>query len=277
MIRIGILSRISQVPVSTLRYYDELGLLKAAHIDASSGYRFYQLEQLARLQRILALKELGLSLDEIQRLLENEISLEEIKGMLRLKQVELRRQLESETERLQRLENWLKQIEQEQTMPEYEVVIKKVDPMPVLSIRDVIPTYPAQGALWDELDAFLDQNRLAVQSPGITIYHQEEPQIVAEVCLQAREPARAAAAVGQGRVQFHPLDGLETAASTIYRGPLDAIGDGYQALIAWIERQGYQICGPLREVYLRGPKAHSQVDPDVIVEIQAPVTKARSS
>lgn len=44
MIRIGIFSRISQVPISTLRYYHTFGLLPAAHIDASTGYRYYTID-----------------------------------------------------------------------------------------------------------------------------------------------------------------------------------------------------------------------------------------
>jgi DNA-binding transcriptional MerR regulator len=273
MIRIGILARISQVPVSTLRYYDDIGLLKAAHTDEFSGYRYYSMEQLAQLQRITALKEMGLSLDEIRTLLEDDLSLDELRGMLRLKQAELHQRVQEESQRLARLENWLIQIEQEQAMPEYEVVIKQVEPMQVLSIRDLIPDYPDQGALWDELDNYLELHRIRVQPPGMSIYHQEEPEIEVEVCIPVKEPAKAAAASGQGRVRLHELEGIAQAASTIHRGPLNRIGEGYKALVGWIESQGYSISGPLREVYLRGPEAHSQTDPGVMVEIQAPVTK----
>lgn len=274
MIRIGIFSRISQVPVSTLRYYDTVGLIKAAHIDEQSAYRYYTIDQLSRMHRILALKEMGLSLEEIQTMLENDLPLAELRGMLRLKQAELRQQAQETTERLNRLENWLKQIEQEASMPEYEVVMKKIAPMRVLSIRDVIPNYQDQGALWDELDEYLGRHRIHVQPPGVTIYHQEEPQIDVQVCLQPKDQTQAAEAPREGRVQYGELPGIESAAATIHSGSLRNIGDGYKALVSWIERQGYQIAGPLREVYLRGPKAHSQTDPGVMVEIQAPVHKA---
>jgi DNA-binding transcriptional MerR regulator len=274
MIRIGIFSRISQVPVSTLRYYDAVGLIEAAHVDEQNGYRFYTIDQLSRMHRILALKEMGLSLEEIQTMLENDLPLEELRGMLRLKQAELRRQAQETAEQLNRLENWLKQFEQEASMPEYEVVIKKVEPMKVLSIRDVIPNYPDQGALWDELDEYLGRYKIHVQPPGVTVYHQEEPQIDVQVCLQPKDHKKAAEAPQEGRVQYGELQGIESAAATIHSGPLKDIGDAYTALVSWIERQGYQIAGPLREVYLRGPKAHSQTDPTVVVEIQAPVAKA---
>jgi DNA-binding transcriptional MerR regulator len=272
MIRIGIFSRISQVPVSTLRYYDAVGLIKAAHTDDFTGYRYYTIDQLPQLHRILALKEMGLSLEEIQKMWEKDLPIVEIRGMLRLKQAELRQHLQEESERLNRLENWLHQFEEEDSMPQYEVIMKKVEPVSVFSIRDVIPDYPDQGALWDELDAYLEQHRIQIQPPGVTVYHQEEPEIEVEVCLQAKDPG-ATARAPHGRVQFRELTGIESAASTIHSGPLKDIGDGYKALISWIERQNYRIVGPVREVYLRGPKAHSQTDPDVIVELQAPVAK----
>lgn len=274
MFRIGTFSRISQVPVSTLRYYDNVGLLKAAKIDPFTGYRYYTVDQLSQLHRILALKEMGLSLEEIRKMLEQELSLPELRGMLRLKQAELRQHLQEETERLQRLQNWLARIEQEETMPEYEVIVKKVDSMPVLAVRDIIANYPDQGALWDELDAYLERHKVYVEPPGVTVYHQEEPQIDVEVCLQVSNPSSVAGSPAEGRVQFHELPGIETAAATIYSGSLNRISDGYRALVSWIENHGYQICGPLREVYLRGPEAHSQTDPGVMVELQAPVMKA---
>ena len=90
MIRIGIYAKISQTPVSTLRYYDEIGLFPAAYTEEANGYRYYTLEQLPRLQRILALREMGLSLEEIHHLVQESLSFDELRGMLRLKQAELR-------------------------------------------------------------------------------------------------------------------------------------------------------------------------------------------
>jgi len=54
MLRIGEFSKISRDSVKTLRYYDEIGLLKPAQIDRFTGYRYYTLSQLSRLNRILA-------------------------------------------------------------------------------------------------------------------------------------------------------------------------------------------------------------------------------
>jgi len=62
MIKIGEFSKLVQVPVATLRYYDQIGLLKPIEVDRYTGYRYYQMDQLPRLNRILALKDLGFAM-----------------------------------------------------------------------------------------------------------------------------------------------------------------------------------------------------------------------
>lgn len=121
MIRIGDFSRISQTPISTLRYYDEVGLLKPVEVDHFTGYRYYAFDQLARLHRILALKALGFSLEEIRRLLLEALPAPELHGLLWRKRAELREQVEDNHERLEQVDAWLKQIEKENNMPTYAI------------------------------------------------------------------------------------------------------------------------------------------------------------
>jgi DNA-binding transcriptional MerR regulator len=121
MIRIGDFSRISQTPVSTLRYYDEVGLLKPIEVNHFTGYRYYTYDQLARLHRILALKELGFSLEEIRRLLEENLPARQTHAMLRRKRADLLGQAQDNHERLERLDVWLKQIEMENNMTAYTI------------------------------------------------------------------------------------------------------------------------------------------------------------
>src|SRR5512143_322161 len=116
MFKIGDFSKLSQVSVKALRYYDELGLLKPVEVDRFTGYRYYSADQLPRLHRILALKDLGLSLEQIAQLLDDDLPAAQLRGMLRLKQVELRAQMQEEQARLARVAARLNQIEQEGKM-----------------------------------------------------------------------------------------------------------------------------------------------------------------
>src|SRR5258708_9424704 len=108
MFKISEFSQLSQVSVKTLRYYDQLGLLKPAHADSRTGYRYYTAEQLLRLNRILAFKELGFTLEQITRLLDEQVPPEQIRGMFRLKQAQIQGLIESEQARLARIEGRLR-------------------------------------------------------------------------------------------------------------------------------------------------------------------------
>src|SRR5512141_1960824 len=174
MIRIGDFSKLSRVSIKALRFYDEMGLLKPIQVDSFTGYRYYEFDQLARLYRILALKDLGFSLEEIGHLLDGGLPIEQMRGMLKLRQAEIRQRVEQEAERLERVDLWLKQIEQEECMSKYDVVIKKVDPVKVASVRGTVPTPPEQGPLWQELGTHLTQQHVQAVGPCFTLYHDME-------------------------------------------------------------------------------------------------------
>ena len=248
MLRIGEFSRITQVSVKTLRYYDEVGLLQPAGVDAFTGYRSYTLAQLPRLNRILALKDLGLSLEQIGLLLKHDLPPEQLRGMLRIKQAEIAQQVSETQARLEHVEARLMMIEMENAMSAYDVVIKKIEPLWVAGVRVIIPSYPEQGGLWMELDSYLGSQKVSPNGACFTLYHADEPQIDAEVC----EPLAAPFAAG-GRVQVHELPALEVAAA-IHHGPFLTISSAYDALIQWIEQNGYRISGPCRELYLQPPR-----------------------
>src|SRR5438874_13752435 len=122
MFKIGEFAKIARVTVRALRYYDEMGLLKPHEIDRWTGYRYYSADQLPRLNRILALKDLGLSLDQITGFIKHDLSAAELRGMLRMKQAELQQQMSETQAQLQRVEARLIQIEKENEMSTYDVV-----------------------------------------------------------------------------------------------------------------------------------------------------------
>jgi DNA-binding transcriptional MerR regulator len=271
MIRIGDFSKLSRVSVKALRYYDEMGLLKPVSVDRFTGYRLYEYNQLAVLNRILALKELGFSLEEIGRLLDDGLSLEQMRGMLKLRQTEAHQRVREETERLERIESRLRQIEQENNMSKYDVVIKNVEAVKVASVRDLVPTPPEQGGLWGELGGYLAMHH--VQPIGIcfTLYHDEdfkERDWDLEVC----EPIDGDL-TESGRVKVRNLPAA-TVACTIHNGPFATLNEAYNAIGTWLDANGFRIVGPCRELYLNPSKNNSQTDPNTVTEIQFPVEKA---
>ncbi len=272
MIRIGDFSKLSRVSIKALRFYDEMGLLKPVEVDRFTGYRYYEFDQLPRLYRILALKDLGFSLEEIGRLLEGELSTEQMRGMLKLREAEIRQRVEEEAERLERVALWLRQIEQEDSMSRYDVVIKKIEPTRVASVRGMVPTPPDQRSLWDELMDYLQQKSVRMIGPPMAIYHDpefKEQDWDIEVVMPIGEEIPAS-----GRVNIYGLPGVEKMACVVHTGPFATILEAYDALGKWIDQNGYQIVGPGRELNLRLPeRLGDQNDPNTVNEIQLPVEK----
>src|SRR5215831_18698381 len=134
MIRIGDFSRLARVSVVTLRHYDDLGLLKPARVDPETGYRYYTPDQLPRLNRILALKELGFSLEQVARLSSAELPAAQIRGMLVLQRAQLEQQVREQRARLAAVEARLQDIECEGAPPAFDIVVRPVEPQLVASI-----------------------------------------------------------------------------------------------------------------------------------------------
>lgn len=282
--KIGDFSRLTQVSVKALRHYDELGLLKPASQDPFTGYRYYAFDQLPRLNRILALKDLGLSLEQIARLLEQGLPPEQLRGMLRLKQAELQMGLHLEQARLLRVEAKLRQIEQEGKMPSQDVIIKRVAPLRVAAIRGVIPSYPEQGGLWQALDGYLARRKVNPVGPCLTIYHDFEYREY-DVDVEVAEPVPGSPPE-EGQVRVYDLPAVEAMACVLHHGDFHNMGETYGALTSWIGSNGYRIVGPNREVYLRAvgypstqvqypPEYLTGADSDRLTEIQFPVEKTR--
>lgn len=273
MFRIGDFSRLSQVPVTALRFYDDMGLFKPAQVDRFTGYRYYTLEQLPRLNRILALRDLGLSLEQIAELLDEAVPAEQIRGMLRLKQAELQQDVREQQARLARVEARLRQIESEDKMPDYDVVLKKLEPLHILSIREIVPTVEQIAPLWTETYKALRATGYDEVSPCFSIGYDEELTLTnmdMEVIYPVAASCPSAIKLDGGRqMTTRELEGVESAACIVHRGDYNGLGAAYAALGKWISANGYAFAGPPREVYLRGGGG-----PEAVTEIQWPVEKA---
>src|SRR4030095_8992718 len=132
MFRIGDFSRLTRVPIKTLRYYDDINLFKPAQIDSFSGYRYYTFDQLPLLNRILALRGIGFSLEQIRQMVGEDggvtLGADELRGMLMLRRAQLQQEMDETLEKLAQVEIRLSQIEQEGKMSEVEILIKTVNP-----------------------------------------------------------------------------------------------------------------------------------------------------
>ncbi len=269
MLKIGDFSSLSQVSIKTLRYYDESGLLTPASVDPATGYRYYSASQLSRLHRILALKDFGFTLDQIAKVLNEGITAEQMRGMLLLRHAQQQKRVEEELDRLSRLTSRIRLIEQENKMA-YDVIIKSLPKQWIASVREIIPAYPAVGALYAKVAAGLGP-AMANSVMSVALWHDpeyKESDVDAEAGFYLKERVEA-----DGGVQVHELPEI-TAASTIHNGSFQRLSEAYDALLRWIAANGYQVSGPIRELYLHCPQPVRQDDESCVTEIQVPVKKA---
>lgn len=260
------------MPVSALRYYADLGILPPAEVDPESGYRHFSVSQLPRLNRILALKDLGLSLDDIRRILEEEPEAGELRGMLRLKHAEIGERLAEEQARLARVNARLRLIESEETMPDQDIVLKTIEPHHVLCFREVAPEPHAVGAMLMDAFAALGAAGITPIGPPFTRYHDEEftpTDIDVEVAIPVMPDVTEPVATPSGRkLVAADIPGGEMAV-VLHDGPFDTLDVTYAAIGTWIAESGYHIAGPPQEAYLR----ESTEDAPPLTEIRFPVTR----
>lgn len=255
MLKIGEFSKLARVSVKTLRYYADLGLLKPAYVDRYSGYRYYALEQLPRLNRILALKELGFSLIQIEQMVREDMGAGELQRLMRLKHAELAQQVQAEQARLERVALRLRQIEQEGRLPRFEVLLKPVETQLVASIRDTIGGYADLAELFRELASYLAGRSITTgREAALALYYDAEYRDQG-VDVEAAIPLNKDELRGfrdAARVSVRTLPRIE-AATVVYTGPYEGIGGAYGALMSWTQSHGYGAAGPNRELYLQGP------------------------
>ncbi|GGZ02564.1 MerR family transcriptional regulator [Streptomyces olivaceoviridis] len=274
MFTIGDFARHGRVSVRMLRHYDATGLLRPAHVDPVSGYRHYTAAQLARLNRIIALKDLGFSLRQVRDIVDEKVGAEELRGMLRLRRAELETAMAAAGARLVQVEARLRAIESEGHMPTNDVVIKTVPGVRVAELTATAASFdpedigPVIGPLYDELFRRLDSAGIAPTGPGVASY-EDAPEgggrITVHAAVQVSAPLQ-----DDGAFRVLDLPALDRAATIVHRGSMDTVLPTAQTLAHWIDAGGYRSTGYPREVSLECPENRD----DWVTELQAPVSRA---
>jgi DNA-binding transcriptional MerR regulator len=272
MLSIGDFARLGRVSPRMLRHYDELGLLRPVHVDPTTGYRSYRVAQLARLHRLLALRDLGLSLDQIGGVLEAEPPLEELRGMLRIRRAQIEQGLAEEEARLRRVEAHLRAIEGSTVMVTYDIVLKTTDPLRIAEAVGEAPGFghenlgPVFGRLVPEVLAQIDASGA---EPGLMVAWYEQPDDEGAVVLHAGFDIGDQDVDGNEQVQIVDLPVVEVA-SVVHQGSMETVEPAYVALVTWIEDSGFRLAGRSRELYLEWNDADYSRN---VTELQMPISR----
>lgn len=254
MYKIGELSRLCQLPVKTLRYYDSIGLLVPDEVDGFTGYRYYSAAKIADCNRIIALKELGFSLDEIRAYLHSE-SAKHLIALLDAKLAELRTSLAKGETQLKQLEAIRERMEEEHKKP-FDLVIKKADAITVAFTRAV---FPRKEDVFEEIASM--KQALPARLAGRTVvvnyeceYREDNFDLAACVEITGALPENAA--YTQRTLTFSS----DVATVICKKEELDA---AYRSMGVQLDDALVQIAGAYYEIYYE----------DGTVELRVPVWK----
>lgn len=271
MFTVGEFSRVAQVSKRLLRYYDEIGLFKPIRIDTMSGYRYYSAEQMPQLNRILALKELGLSLDQIRRMVEDSVSTDEMQGMLLLKKSEIEQQLRAELQRIRKIESRLQFLRDGEDNKPLNVILKRGITQHVLSTRRIVANFEEAVELFWQINASIPDSSIyglnfciCYTEPGI-----DESLDMEFGCIVDAKAHDAVMVRGGMELEFRMLPAVERMATSVVTGALETIHRGYAEIALWVERNGYRMIDVPRELTLQ--TASTLDGHDLITEIQVPV------
>ena len=270
MFSIGEFARHGRVSVRMLRHYDAIGLIRPACVDPASGYRSYQASQLDDLNRVIALKELGFTLQQVQAILEEKVSAAELRGMLKLRRAEIQASIEAETTRLARVEARLLTIEDGARVPADGVVVKRLAPVRVAELAGVAAGYepeaitPVIQPLYHDLWQRLCSADIPAAGPAVA-YYEDTPQ--GGILVHAAVPVAVPVPAPVEGVSLADLPEVGSAAAIIHHGSMDDVLPTGQALARWIDANGYRSAGYAREVTLNWSP-----DPEQwVTELQLPI------
>ena len=267
-LKIGEFSRLMQVTVKTLRHYEQKELLLPDEVDEWTGYRYYSVDQMQRLNTIRDLQRLGFTLDEIKELLEDDSHTPSIR-QLDAKINDTEAQLQQLITRRERLLNWRNSRKEMKTMEKFS--IQSLPEIIVASHREVIANYAALGPLCVNKIA-PEMQRLGCKCPPpgycFTIEHNKEykpTDIDIEYCEQVEEMG-----TDSDIIQFKRLQAIPKALCMKHIGPYERFYESYTEAFRYMEEQGYKIAGHPRTCYVDG--AWNQEDPEKWLSIiQIPI------
>ncbi len=270
MFKIGEFSRLTQISIRMLRYYDQMQLLKPETIDPRTGYRLYSTEQIPVLNKIIYLRDSGFSVAEILEILQITNN-DSLLHTLQKKEDEISSTIWNEKQKLEKISRIRDELQSDSNSElHYNITIKDIPSQLVLSLRQIIPTYYAEEQLWQELCTLAAENNIPVGQDCFSIYHDmeyKEQDVDVELCI----PVITKPAV-TGKLNLYETPPIPLMACTMVYGDFSNIAPTYCKFAYWLKHNHYHIAGPDRQIIHRGPWNETNQD-NYLTEIQIPIEK----
>ncbi|NLE00430.1 MAG: MerR family transcriptional regulator [Fibrobacter sp.] len=273
MLRIGDFSRLGRVTIKTLRFWDEIGLLKPDYVNKENGYRYYSAEKLGIVDEIRNLKDLGFYLEDIAQILKEKPTRKRWIELLQSRKDFILDELNLCQKTLSKIDRMIDLVQREQIMSVVE--IRELPEVIVASMRTVIPSYDALFKVVPPMGEIMRKQGAVCSVPAycFNIYHDgeyREKDIDVEICEAVVDFCKDGDGVVYKRMASVPI-----AAVIMHKGAYESLGASYSAILSWIEDNGYSIDGHPRESYIDGIWNKENSD-EWRTEIQIPVKKCKN-
>jgi DNA-binding transcriptional MerR regulator len=265
LLSIGAFASMTRLSIKALRLYDQLDLLQPRHVDPQTGYRFYGIDQLSSARMIRNMREMDMPLATIRQVLAALTSSPALAEALMQEYAEMR-EWQARQIRLQ-VGQLIQQIQQEQNPMSLEVNVKQLAPQQVLSVTHHIKVNKLDDTIRKSLDtlySLLKEQKVEAANAPFGIFHgaineQEDGPI--EICLPVSGQVQ-----GKGDVQVKELQGGDAACVMTVGAQTDfpAIMGAYDAAADWIQKNGYQMAEPPREIWHSGPGGEEEPKMEIV-------------
>ena len=262
--KIGMFAAMNHVTVKALRFYEEQGLLRPALIHPETGYRYYTLSQMAVLHQITALKQAGFTLEEIAHI---HAGTDE-EAVLLKKKSELLAKIADLTKQIAVVDGYLSKKKNSLSAP---VLVKTIPETTVAYMRIRLESYDGLFDRRPEMGALMEQAGCECALPEYCFTNYPEPgykdsDILVEICESVVEAKQET-----GGLRFKTLPEIQ-AACVFHRGSYRTFSESYETVLRYIEENGYEIAGEIRESYIDGIW-NKEDESQWLSEIQVPVRR----
>lgn len=272
MLSIGKFSKICEISTKTLRYYDEIGLIKPSEINPENGYRYYSIKQLETMLFINRLKQYNFSLEEIKIIIKSEELQDEMLYVeLNKKKKEIEKQIQIYVRTIEQLDKDITALKHGKSIMSYldniDIQLVEIPNMYLVSIRKMLHKFELVEQYRDCFDLMLKKiqhDKLTVAAPPMVLYHSDEFKpfgLDIEFAIPIEKYAT-------GTRDFRP--GL--CLKTILHGAYSNLPSIYTKQCEWAAQNGYENNGALYEVYITDPSQVLSED-ELVTEIYYPVKK----
>ena len=259
-----------RVSARMLRHYDKCGLFRPAEIDKFTGYRLYSAEQIPQLLRIIALRDMGFGVEEIEETLPYYDNTTYMQKALERKRNQIMGLIEQEQHKLDKISDMNTKIRRENGKMLYEVELKEIPTVNVISLREVIPSFEDEPTQWDKMWAFIKQNKIDCHKSGYSVYHDDEYKEY-DIDMEIAVPVSSQVEYGNG-FEYKELEAIPLAATVKFSGSYENYNAAMEKLALWVEKNGYEFDGLIRGHGIVMPGEGVNYD-DCLTELQVPVKK----